>query len=68
MKINKDLVDAIMMLSFISLVLVGTTDPSNPVTWTLIMGGLGLVCIVMVVLRVIEMRQAAKRPLEEQYD
>lgn len=29
MKINKDLVDAVMMLSFIILVLIGTTDFEN---------------------------------------
>ena len=32
MKINKDLVDAVMMVSFIILVLIGTTDFENAIT------------------------------------
>lgn len=31
MKINKDLVDAVMMVSFIILVLIGTTDFENAI-------------------------------------
>lgn len=65
MKINKDLVDAIMMLSFIILVLVGTTDFENAVTKDMTMGALGLVTIVMVTLRVIQMRKEAKEPKNE---
>ena len=40
MKINKDLVDATMMLSFIILVLIGTSDFSNMLLKEITMGGL----------------------------
>ena len=59
MKINRDLVDAIMMLSFIILVLVGTTDFSNMLIKEITMGGLTLLSIAMIVLRIIGMRQEA---------
>ena len=62
MKINKDLVDAIMMLSFIILVLVGTTDFSNMLIKEITMGGLALLSITMIVLRIIGMRQEASSP------
>ena len=65
MKINKDLVDAVMMLSFIILVLIGTTDFENIVVKDVTMGVLGLITFVMVVLRGIQMRQEAKEPKEE---
>ena len=41
MRINKDLADAIMMVSFIVLVLVGTTTFDNEVTKNVTMGSLG---------------------------
>lgn len=65
MKINKDLVDATMMLSFIILVLIGTTDFENIVIKDITMGVLGLITVVMVVLRGIQMRQEAKEPKKE---
>lgn len=65
MKINKDLVDATMMLSFITLVLVGTTDFDNAVSKNIIMGSLGLITIIMAILRGIQMRQDARNPKEE---
>ena len=65
MKINKDLVDAVMMLSFIILVLIGTTDFENMIVKEVTMGVLGLITVVMVVLRGIQMRQEAKEPKEE---
>lgn len=65
MKINKDLVDATMMLSFIVLVLIGTTDFENMIVKDVTMGVLGLITVIMVVLRAIQMRQAAKEPKEE---
>ena len=65
MKINKDLVDAVMMLSFIILVLIGTTDFENIVVKDVTMGVLGLITVVMVVLRGIQKRQEAKEPKEE---
>ena len=67
MKINKDLVDAVMMLSFITLVLVGTTDFSKIMTKDVIMGCLGFITVVMVVLRGIQLKQAAHEKPEE-YD
>lgn len=68
MKINKDLVDAIMMLSFIILVLIGTTDFENVITKDITMGALGVVTIIMVALRGIQMRQQAKAPKNEYED
>lgn len=68
MKINKDLADATMMLSFISLVLVGTSEFQDLLTKEIIMGGLGVICIVAVVFRVIEMRQATKTSQEEYFN
>ena len=65
MKINKDLVDAVMMVSFIILVLIGTTDFENAITKDVTMGALGLVTVAMVILRGIHLRQAAKEPKEE---
>ena len=57
MKINKDLVDATMMLSFIILVLIGTSDFSNMLLKEITMGGLALLSVAMVTLRIIYMRQ-----------
>ena len=51
MRINKDLADAIMMVSFIVLVLVGTTTFDNEVTKN------GVITVAMLVLRVIGSRQ-----------
>jgi hypothetical protein len=68
MKINKDLVDATLMLSFIILVLVGTTESSNTIIKDAIMGVLGVICIIMVVLRGIQLRQAAHENTEEEYN
>lgn len=65
MKINKDLVDATLMLSFISLVLVGTSDLHDVVIKNCTMGALGIICVLMVVFRAIAMRQDAKNPPEE---
>ena len=51
MKINKDLVDAVMMVSFIVLVLVGTTTFEDEVKKHVIMGVLAVVTVSMVALR-----------------
>ena len=59
MKINKDLVDATMMLSFIILVLIGTSDFSNMLLKEITMGGLALLSVAMIALRFIHMRQEA---------
>lgn len=60
MKINKDLVDSIMMLSFISLVLVWTTDFSHPAHKTIIMAALAGMTVLMLVLRIVRGRQVHK--------
>lgn len=57
MKINKDLVDAVMMVSFIVLVLVGTTTFDNEVAKDVTMGSLGVITVAMLVLRIIGSRQ-----------
>ena len=63
MRINKDLADAIMMVSFIVLVLVGTTTFDNEVTKNVTMGSLGVITVAMLVLRVIGSRQKRGRSL-----
>ncbi|WP_195281623.1 hypothetical protein [Parabacteroides johnsonii] len=68
MKINKDLVDATMMLSFIILVLIGTTDFSDMLLKEITMGGLALLSVAMVTLRIIYMRQKANSPKNEEYE
>lgn len=60
MKINKDLVDAILMVSFIILVLIGTTEFESASAKNVIMGGLGLISVAMVVLRTLQMKQTGK--------
>ena len=50
MKINKDLVDATMMLSFIILVLIGTSDFSNMLLKEITMGGLALLSVAMILI------------------
>lgn len=65
MKLNKDLIDAVMMVSFIILVLIGTTDFESAMTKNVIMGALGLLTSGMVVLRIIQTRLAAKEPKKE---
>lgn len=57
MRINKDLADAIMMVSFIVLVLVGTTTFDNEVAKDVTMGSLGVITVAMLVLRIIGSRQ-----------
>lgn len=68
MKINKDLVDATMMLSFIILVLTGTSDFSNLFLKKIVMGGLAVLSVAMVALRIIHMRQEAGKPDLNEYE
>lgn len=64
MKINKDLVESLLMVSFISLVLIGTTDFDNPATKNIVMGITGVLTVVMAVLRI----KAGRQPHEpEEY-
>lgn len=53
MKINKDLVDAVMMVSFISLVLIGTTDFSNATEKKITMVIVAVIVISMLILRIL---------------
>lgn len=60
MAISKDLVEAIMMLAFITLVLVGTSDFDSETTKEVIMGVLGLITVGMGTLRAIQARHPKK--------
>lgn len=60
MKVNRDLADAVMMVSFIILVLVGTTTFQNESTKLAIMSALGVVAAIMVALRALGARQKEK--------
>ena len=51
MKINKNLAEALLMLSCISLVLVGTTVFENATTKTVIMVVLAIIAVVMGIAR-----------------
>ena len=68
MKINKDLVDATMMLSFIILVLIGTSAFSNMLLKEITMGSLAVLSVAMIALRFIHMRQEANSPKDEEYE
>ncbi len=57
MKINKDLAEALLMLSCISLVLIGTTDFENTANKTVIMSVLGVVAVIMLVARIAATKQ-----------
>lgn len=69
MKINKDLVDATMMLSFISLVLIATTDFKELYVKEIMMGAIGFLAFAMVILRIIAFRKESKViPAEYEYE
>ena len=51
MRVNKDLMESLMMLAGITLVLVGITHFENAETKYLIMGGLGIIIALTSVLR-----------------
>lgn len=53
MRINKDLMDSLMMIAFICLVLVGTTNYEHPYTKIVLMASFGFVVILTGVLRFI---------------
>lgn len=52
MKINKDLVEALLMISFISLVLIGTSDFQNIITKDVLLGITGVLVLLMAGLRI----------------
>ncbi len=53
MRINKDLAEALLMLSCIVLVLVGTTDFDSATNKSIIMGILGVLAVLMGIARYI---------------
>ncbi|MDR3195036.1 MAG: hypothetical protein LBT76_07085 [Tannerella sp.] len=57
MKINKDLVDASLMLSIISLVLTGTTEFSDATQKLIVIILLAVLIVVLVICRVLSGRQ-----------
>ena len=61
MKINKDLVDAVMMVSFIVLVLVGTTTFEDEAKKHVIMGVLAVVTVSMVALRFLHAKKGEEK-------
>ena len=61
MKINKDLVDAVMMVSDIGLVLVGTTTFEDEVKKHVIMGVLAVVTVSMVALRFLHAKKGEEK-------
>lgn len=68
MKINKDLVDAVMMLSFISLILAGTSDFSEATVKYATLAGLGLVVALMAALRWVATRREKAEPTYPDYE
>lgn len=51
MKLNKDLIDAVMMLSVIGLVLIGTTEFDNITAKNIMMIVLGIAAVIALILR-----------------
>lgn len=51
MRVNKDLMESLLMVAFIVMVLVGTTNFDSAQTKYLIMGGLGIIIVLTGVLR-----------------
>lgn len=51
MKVNKDLMESLLMVAFIVMVLVGTTNFDSAQTKYLIMGSLGVIIALTGVLR-----------------
>lgn len=51
MRVNKDLMESLLMVAFIVMVLVGTTNFDSAQTKYLIIGGLGIIIALTGVLR-----------------
>jgi L-asparagine transporter-like permease len=62
MKINKDLMNAVLMVSFIVLVLVGTTTFTDEMTKIITMVSLGALCLLSIVFLVIASKKGDKKP------
>ena len=56
MKINKDLVEASLMLSLIAMVLTGASEFNDATKKTAIMTGLVVLSVILVVLRILSAR------------
>lgn len=67
MKVNKDLTDAVMMVSFIILVLVGTTTFDNETNKYIIMAILGGITAIMAGFRIYGLRHEDKQEEKEIY-
>lgn len=64
MKLSQDFIEAVMMLAFIVLVLVGTTDFENPLTKEVTLIITGIVAVGMVVLKLKTMRTGRTKQIE----
>ena len=64
MKLSQDFIEAVMMLAFIILVLVGTTDFENPLTKEVTLIITGIVAVGMAVLKLKTMRTGRTKQIE----
>ena len=64
MKLSQDFIEAVMMLAFIILVLVGTTDFENPLTKEVTLIITGIVAVGMVVLKLKTMRTGRTKQIK----
>ena len=64
MKLSQDFIEAVMMLAFIILVLVGTADFENPLTKEVTLIITGIVAVGMVVLKLKTMRTGRTKQIE----
>ena len=64
MKLSQDFIEAVMMLAFIILVLVGTTDFENPLTKEVTLIITGIVAVGMVVLKLKTMQTGRTKQIE----
>ena len=64
MKLSQDFIEAVMMLAFIILVLVGTTDFENPLTKEVTLTITGIVAVGMVFLKLKTMRTGRTKQIE----
>ena len=64
MKLSQDFIEAVMMLAFIILVLVGTTDFEDPLTKEVTLIITGIVAVGMVVLKLKTLRTGRTKQIE----
>lgn len=57
MKISTDLIDALLMLSVIILVLIGTTPFDTPTNKTILMSAFSVIAVVAAIMRVIKIKK-----------